>query len=288
VEVIPSAEDRAVRKSRAGGGVSSEPREAIGDRPARRQLRQPRLSEMVAEELRRRILSLELEDGAMLPRQEDLLAEFGVSVPSLREAMRILETEGFITVLRGSIGGAVVHVPQARDAAYNFGLILESSGTGLDDVMTALQWLEPVCAASCARRRDRRSAVLPSLRAIIKTSERVIADADAYGLEARRFHDQVVALCGNDTMILIIGALESLWSAQVHGLRQGNEAPGIIPELTMRKVTLDEHRHLVDAISAGDALLAESVARQHFSHLRRQAIYAGQDIPVRAALLRDV
>ena len=46
-------------------------------------LRQPRLAEMVADVLRRRILSGVLADGDLLPKQEDLLDEFGVSKPSI-------------------------------------------------------------------------------------------------------------------------------------------------------------------------------------------------------------
>ena len=177
-------------------------------------MRQPRLSEMVAEQVRRRILSLEFPDGSMLPRQEELLEEYGVSVPSLREAMRILETEGFVTMLRGSQGGAVVHMPQAPDAAYTFALVLESRGTGLGDVMSAMQWLEPVCAAACATRPDRhrpRAAPAPvdPRRVRGRPGRRA-----RYGARARDFHVELVAACANETMRLVVGALESLWVAQ--------------------------------------------------------------------------
>src|SRR4029079_12199745 len=60
----------------------------------RPQLRQPRLAELVAAALRSRILSGRLPDGSMLPKQEELIEEFKVSKPSMREALRILETEG--------------------------------------------------------------------------------------------------------------------------------------------------------------------------------------------------
>src|SRR5512141_1942510 len=74
-----------------------------------RQYKQPRLAEMIANDLRNRILNGEIADGEMLPRQEELLEAFRVSMPSLRGALQILETERLITVLRGSVGGAVVH-----------------------------------------------------------------------------------------------------------------------------------------------------------------------------------
>jgi GntR family transcriptional regulator, transcriptional repressor for pyruvate dehydrogenase complex len=49
-----------------------------------------RLAEQVADQLRRRILRGDLADGSVLPKEDELLLEFPVSKPSLREAMRIL------------------------------------------------------------------------------------------------------------------------------------------------------------------------------------------------------
>ena len=137
----------------------------------RQQLRQPRLAEMVAAALRKRIVSGAIEDGGMLPKQEDLMAEFGISLPPMREALRILETEGLITVRRGNTGGAVVHQPQAAKAAYMLGLVLESRDVPVHDVLSALRRLEPVCAAACAAREDRAETVLPRLRATLDASK---------------------------------------------------------------------------------------------------------------------
>jgi DNA-binding FadR family transcriptional regulator len=55
---------------------------------------------MIADSVRRRILAGELNDGDVLPKVDDLLLEFPVSKPSIREAMRILETEGLLSVRR--------------------------------------------------------------------------------------------------------------------------------------------------------------------------------------------
>src|ERR687892_2606249 len=91
-----------------------------------RQLSQPRVAEMVADILRARIVDGEMADGDLLPKQDDLLDEFRVSRPSIREAMRILETEGLISVRRGNIGGAEGHPPKAGKAPYLFGVGVQS------------------------------------------------------------------------------------------------------------------------------------------------------------------
>ncbi len=229
------------------------------------QLRSPRLAELVAGGLREKILSGQFDDGSLLPKQDDLLAEFGVSPPSLREALRILETEGLITVQRGNVGGAVVHRPQAAKAAYMMGLVLQSRAVPLADVLTALRRLEPACAAACAERKDRKRAVLPRLKANIEQSRAALDDADAYIGLARRFHSDLVALCGNETMSLIIGTLEALWSAHVDALARKPARHGSFAARSVRLTTLKEHEKLYRLIEKGDAAGAEKAARAHFS-----------------------
>jgi DNA-binding FadR family transcriptional regulator len=223
----------------------------------KQQLRQPRLAELVAAVLRDRIVSGELEDGAMLPKQEDLLAEFRISPPPMREALRILETEGLITVRRGNTGGAIVHRPQPGKAAYMMGLVLQSRAVPLSDVIDALKKLEPVCAAGCAARDDRAESVLPRLRANMDEAAAAIEDPNEYARLARQFHAELVDCCGNETLILMVGALESLWSAHVDKLARTPERLGSFADKDVRVQSSREHEELYVAIEAGDVAAAE-------------------------------
>ena len=255
----------------------------------KRQLKQPRIAEIVADGLRQRILSGELDDGAMLPKQEELLAEFGVSPPSIREALRILETEGLITVQRGNVGGAVVHRPQAAKAAYMMGLVLQSRQVSLGVLVYAMRKLEPACAAECALRPDRHQTVLPALRAVLDKGLEVIDDADAFIGTARRFHIELVAACGNEAMSLVVGALESLWSAQVSTLAR--ERHGSFSDKSVRQSMADEHERLYRLIAEGDARGVEQAMRDHYTggsaeHGERQYAF-GMDAIINAAALDD-
>src|SRR3954451_19595563 len=133
--------------------------------------RKARAADRVAGSLRDRILAGEFAAGELLSKQEELLRDTGVSMPSLREALRILETEGLITVQRGNVGGAVVHVPGPADAAYTLALILQSQSTSLDDVSAALRMVEPMCVSACATRPDRHQTVVKVLAANIVENE---------------------------------------------------------------------------------------------------------------------
>src|SRR5882672_10086009 len=107
--------------------------------------RVPKTAELVARELRGKIVRGELKDGDTLPPEGELVTRYSVSRPTLREALRILESEALLTVTRGSRGGPRVHLPDPRLAARHFGLVLQSRGTTLSDIYGARLLIEPSC-----------------------------------------------------------------------------------------------------------------------------------------------
>jgi DNA-binding FadR family transcriptional regulator len=250
----------------------------------RRQFRQPRLAEMLATDLRERILSGKIPDGGSLPKHEDLLEEFQVSGPSIREAFRILETEGLITVRRGNVGGATVHVPQPSTAAYMLGLVMQARDVGLNDVAAALQKIEPLCVAMCAARGDRKRTLVPRLQDINNAMLAAIDDTDECLRLAREFHREIVDHCGNETMILVVNSLETLWSAQVYEWAQADLRDGL-PTRAARRTGLEDHQEIVRLITAGDAEGARNAAERHLQRSQRNTV--GQETRrVRAELIK--
>jgi GntR family transcriptional repressor for pyruvate dehydrogenase complex len=182
-------------------------------------IRQPRVAEIVASRLRDDILSGRLKEGDILPSQESLFGEFGVSPPALREAIHLLETDGLVSVRRGNVGGAVVHLPSAERTAHMISMVLQARASTPADVSGALMHLAPICAGMCAAREDRLVEVVPYLEAEIAAQTEQFDDATQFVPNARRFHEVLVSRCGNEPMILLIGSLELIWSA--HDRRYG-------------------------------------------------------------------
>lgn len=232
---------------------------------ARRRLSARRTAEIVADELRRQIIDGELADGDLLPRQEVLVEQFNVSLVSLREALRILETEGLLSVRRGNRGGAVVHAPAKASAAYMLGLLLQSDYVQLTDLGTALQELEPMCAALAARRPDRGKELIPKLKEINQAMADNIEDGARFTEIGGQFHDEVVRGCGNHTMVAVVGSLETLWTSHLQWWADETAARGEYPSLSKRRIALTTHTKMTDAIEAGDAERARKLAARHLS-----------------------
>lgn len=237
---------------------------AVG-RETRRRLTSPRIAETVAGELRRQIIDGELADGDLLPPQAVLVELFNVSLVSLREALRILETEGLVSVRRGNQGGAVVHAPTKASAAYMLGLVLQSEHVLLSDLGTALQDLEPTCAALAAQRADRIETIVPELQRLNAAMAEHLADGPLFTDLGRQFHDALVRGCGNATVIAVVGSLEALWSSHEQRWAERSAACGDYPSTADRKAVLKTHTALATAIEVGDPERARRIASRHLA-----------------------
>ncbi|MEB4209768.1 FadR/GntR family transcriptional regulator [Mycobacterium sp. 94-17] len=252
-------------------------------------MRQPRLAEMIAGRLRDDILSGRLKEGDALGRQE-IFTEFRVSLPAMREAMRILETEGLISVRRGNVGGAIVHLPTPMRVAQTISMILQARGTTMADVSGTLAQIEPICAGMCARREDRHETVVPALRTAIEVQEADFDDPQEYNTNARKFHEAIVAHCGSDTMTVMVGALEAIWSAHESSVWREAETPdGTDADAPMAMRTrlraLRDHEKILEAVDNGDAERAMALSAAHLSATRNSTLTSSSDTQVQTKLL---
>lgn len=246
---------------------------------------QHRVAETVAAELRSRILSSDRD--YRLPTQDQLVKEFGVSYPSVREALRILETEGLVTVRRGSVGGAEAHRPGESSAAYHLGLALQGGRVTLRDLADGLQLLEPLCAAECARRADRAQTVVPALRANVAASARLTGDGVAFTRVAREFHDLVVAFSPNATVRYVVSSLVALWSAQEQTWAEVLTRRGEYPTPREADSAVRAHERITEEIAAGNDEQAGRLARAHLAATQALLLKRFDDGVVSAARARQ-
>jgi DNA-binding GntR family transcriptional regulator len=107
--------------------------------------------------------------------------------------------------------------------------------------------------------------VVAALEANIEASRAAIEDRYTYSGLARDFHVELVAGCGNVTMTVTVGVLESLWTAHVTALGRETDQLGSFADTSVRKVSLREHERIAAAIARGDSRAAERLTREHFA-----------------------
>jgi DNA-binding FadR family transcriptional regulator len=198
--------------------------------------------------------------------------------------MRILETEGLVTVQRGSKGGVEVHTPSAADAAYTLGLVMTVQRVPLEDLAVAIRQLEPICAILCAERTDRNRKLVPRLRALQAEAESRLENQLAFTDSTRRFHEEIVAACQNRTLALLVGTLEALWSSHVKTLAHIDQVKGQPQSLASRKNALAEHQRILDAIAAGDTKEIRLALVGHLQRVQRKRMPSGDQMIDVAAL----
>jgi DNA-binding FadR family transcriptional regulator len=227
----------------------------------------PKVAQLVAAELRRQIIRGELPEGASLASEANLMEEFGVSRPTLREAFRVLEAESLITVRRGARGGAKVQPPQTEVAARYAGLILQYQGTPLSDVYEVRVLLEAPCVAGLARRHTR--ADIAALRnALEKADNTGAAGVDETVAAHNDFHTLLISLSGNQTLVMLFALVREIIN-QANISRAKRDSGTSFAETS--RTTHKTHRLLVDLIEDGEAEAAEALWRRH---LREAAAYA--------------
>ena len=131
--------------------------------------------------------------------------------------------------------------------------------TRLGDIGAALRQLEPLCAAMCAARPDRAQAVVPGLRAAVREQAEAIGDGPRTREIINRFHRGLITGCGNQSLVLVVGALEVVWAGHASALYDRAEFDE--PDIAKWQTSVRHHERIVDSIEKGDAGVTTMVAR---------------------------
>lgn len=218
--------------------------------------RGPRAAALVAGYLRQQIVEANIQDGDDLPSEAVLMKQFDVSRPTLREALRVLESEGLITVRRGSLGGFRVHAPDPKVAAQFAGRVLQHRGATLADIAQVRLMLEPQCAKLVAQHRTKSD--LKRLKKCLEAGADQIDSTGAPSGNHRAFHQLIVELSGNQTLILMSSMLRHI----MHDHASSTDDNESTHDPRIRDIH-KQHQHLVEAIDAKDAQRAEQLWTRH-------------------------
>lgn len=179
------------------------------ERPGRHVL--PRkAARVVADALQERILAGEYVPGDFLPSVDELIEEFDVSRPTLREALNLLESAGFVRLRRGPGGGTVVRAPDQSEVVRALDALLRFQGTSPQEIMEVRLVLEPAAARMAAMRAtdeeiDELEASLERQR-----SESVLNEPRLWFSEKLEFHSLLARMSRNPVVSVLTDALRDL------------------------------------------------------------------------------
>jgi DNA-binding FadR family transcriptional regulator len=232
--------------------------------------RPPRLSVVVIGVLVDDIVAGAYSPGDLLPPEPALCRSFGVSRSVVREALKLLEEKGLVTVRRGH--GTVVADPaewNLMDAVVLAAMVRHDQGSGiLDDLVAVRAALEAQMAGRAATRRTDDD--VRQLRDTIDHPRELVTDPARSGLADARFHDELMRVSGNRLARAVVRAIHE----------QARSSAGYVdPDAEGLRLTQIGHERILGRIVAGDREGASAAVRQHIVSMwqRKRRGRAGAD-----------
>jgi len=230
----------------------TSPRPA-GTRPAAAWLSK---AQQVAQELLARIAESALRPGQTFATEAELLQQFDVSRPTLREGIRLLEAQGVLQQRPGPGGGLVVARPSLAVLAQSLSIFLRFNDVPFVTVLQAREVIEPALAAEAAEEGTDEDflAMAESIERMRSLGE----DQAAFVAENRVFHGIVARASGNKVLETFWGTISLLAHGEHHGVRYtfGN-----------RRHVIAAHEQILEACRKREPRAAAQAMADHVSAL---------------------
>lgn len=217
----------------------------------------PKRAEVIAQRIVRMIRDEGLRTGDPLPIEADMNETFGVGRSTVREALRILEQQGVITIRPGRGGGPTVGLPDSRHLASTLALLMQFSDTPFRSVLETREYIEPSAAALCARNGDQR--VLDGIRQSVDVMRANLNDEGVFLYENHRFHELIAEGARNPLLTYFLNSLDWI----IDGVRLG-----VVYSRAARKHVAEIHEQICEAIEDGDADRARDTMARHMVETR--------------------
>jgi GntR family transcriptional regulator, transcriptional repressor for pyruvate dehydrogenase complex len=218
-------------------------------------------SEQIAREIRRYIAQHDLRPDDRLGTETELASEFGVSRPTLREALRLLASSHLIRATRGPGGGVFVASTQnegiGRNLSESIATMLETESISLRELVEARIQLEVPLAGLAAE--NATAATAAELEAAIADATPNHPASDEFRLADARFHEVIARTAGNELLRAFtswtLDVLQPMLIARI-----GDAIDG--------EAILRQHRDILRAIRRGQPVAAERAMRRHLGYVR--------------------
>src|SRR3954462_8457196 len=202
-----------------------------------------------------------LGPGDPLGREEALARQFGVSRPTLREALRLLSSSHLVRASKGPGGGIfVAATPEegiGRTVSASVASMLQTHSITMDELLETRMLFEvPLVGLAALRATE---ADVARLYALVEEPEARPDDAELVGSVDERMHRRIAEIAGNR-----LAAAFNAWVVEVlqPPLRE------LVAPAVVEAVIVEQHRDIVRGIEKGDPAAAERAMREHLVYVR--------------------
>lgn len=217
----------------------------------------PSLYEEVAGILKEAILSGQYHPGDPLPSEVELTGQFGVSRNVVREAIRLLQSRGFLEIRRGKNGGAYISEFKPTTISENFSDLIRVGYVTIEHLTHARTYLEPEILRLAAQNVTPED--IQDLETLLDEYDRA-SDNDTRRKLNCAFHRRIGEACGNPLFSILMSSIMDFTERFIQTIN-----PTL--DIVHRQ---GEHREIFEAIKAHDPEKASMLAKEHWAHLAEE------------------
>lgn len=227
---------------------------------AARERRPPKTAMLVAQRIVRDIVRSHMSPGELLPPERVMLEKYATGRGTLREALRLLEFQGVISLKPGPGGGPVLQTPSASHLASTLMLLMQLNRAPYQVIVDVRNALEPVISELAAEQIS--DASLAELAKTIDQMRSEIDDRESFLEANKRFHDIIAWSSGNVLFAYIIDSLLGILDGTVLGI----DYPSY-----RRTAILKAHEEIYAALAERDPEASRERMRRHIQEYTRYA-----------------
>ena len=231
-----------------------------------------RTFEEVSEQIKKMIFDGVYHSGDKLPSEAELASQFGVGRQSIREALRILELSGFITIHKGGGGGALIkdNIPGRISRLFLDAFQLEK--TSLEELTVARVEIERVVLKYAVANADEDD--IAALQQNVYKARKKIENQQATIDENITFHQLLARASKNNLFVIVVKAITNAvrhCMSHLGAADSATEAGVLASERTVKSIiTLSYHEKIIAAIIEKNAPKAIALLEEHLQEVKER------------------